>query len=282
VKIELPDARDRAVTAVLAQLADRVGAVDANARRAAEVIHDHPGADLVVFPELFLTGYALDVAESLAVDVNEPSVRVVRSACAENGTAAVVGFIERTDSGPRNSIMVIGADGALVGVRRKQMLFADEQRIFRDADEPVGTVRLGDLTIGTMVCFDVEFPEIARSLGRAGAVLLVTSAANMHPFFADHELASRARALDNRVPHIYVNAVGSGSGNTYVGGSRAIAPDGSVLVELGDAEEVCELRVPIGTGVEPDVDYLRRLEAWRGGDGVTPPGSRSLSRAFPR
>ena len=63
-----------------------------------------------------------------------------------------------------------------------------------------------------MICFDVEFPEVARSLAKAGANLLVTVSANMDPFGRDHDVFATARALENGVPHLYVNQVGRGRG----------------------------------------------------------------------
>ena len=80
----------------------------------------------------------------------------------------------------------------------------------------------------------------------------------MAPYYADHILATRARALDNRLPHLYVNRVGLESGHRFVGGSRAVGPDGAVLIEASD-EHVELLVVAVGHPERPDhaVDYLR-------------------------
>ena len=81
----------------------------------------------------------------------------------------------------------------------------------------------------------------------------------MAPYWADHELASRARALDNRIAHVYVNRVGSEGPHRFVGGSRAVAADGSVLIEASQEDE--ELLVAaLGRPETPqgDLDYLRQ------------------------
>jgi predicted amidohydrolase len=59
----------------------------------------------------------------------------------------------------------------------------------------------------------------------------------MEPFYADHDAATRARALENRIPLVYANAVGSLDGITFVGGSRSVAPSGEVLAEAPDRAE---------------------------------------------
>lgn len=66
-------------------------------------------------------------------------------------------------------------------------------------------------------------------------------------------------ALDNRLPHVYVNAVGEAEGFRFVGGSRAVRADGSVALELGGDEEIAEAVLTVGAPVDPAVDYLRFL-----------------------
>jgi predicted amidohydrolase len=87
----------------------------------------------------------------------------------------------------------------------------------------------------------------------------VTASANMEPYGPDHALAARARALDNRIPHVYVNRVGSEAGLRFVGGSMAVAANGSVVADLGAGEAVACVEVELGPVRDPDVDYLARM-----------------------
>jgi predicted amidohydrolase len=106
----------------------------------------------------------------------------------------------------------------------------------------------------------MEFPEAARALAAAGADLLVTAAANMDPFYGDQRIASQARALDNRLPHLYVNRAGREGGLEFVGGTRALAPDGTVVAEVegrGEAELSTEV-ADAGTDDER-LDYLAQV-----------------------
>ena len=84
-----------------------------------------------------------------------------------------------------------------------------------------------------MICFDVEFPEVARTLALRGADLLVTISANPEAFRRDHDVFVPARALENGVPHLYVNRVGRQEEISFGGTSMAIDPEGTVLSEAG-------------------------------------------------
>ena len=84
-----------------------------------------------------------------------------------------------------------------------------------------------------MICFDVEFPEVARTLALRGADLLITISANPEVFRRDHEVFVPARALENGVPHLYVNRVGRQEDVSFGGTSMAIDPEGTVLSEAG-------------------------------------------------
>ena len=246
--------------ALLAQLESVLGDPGANAVRAVAALEAHPEADIAVFPELFLSAYHLpDVTES-ARPAGCDELCLVAAAAAAVSTGVVIGFAERLEGGGvANAAACIDADGELVGVYRKTQLFGAEQAAFQ-AGRELNVVDLAGRAVGLLICFDVEFPEPARRLALAGAELLVTASANMDPFGDDHELASRARALENRLPHLYVNAVGTLGGNLLVGRSRAIGAAGDVLAEAPEHAEAL-LVVPVPTaGAEDDrVEYLRHL-----------------------
>jgi predicted amidohydrolase len=156
-----------------------------------------------------------------------------------------------------NAAACFDADGSLAGVYRKTHLFGAEAEAFTAGDEQF-VVPLAGTLVAPLICFDIEFPEPARAVARAGAELLVTPSANMAPYWADHELASRARALDNRLAHLYANRVGSEGRHTFVGGSRAVGPGGEVLIEASrDDEELLVVALGRPGAPDADVDYLR-------------------------
>jgi (R)-amidase len=243
--------------ALLAQLTPEPRDVDANVARVVRALRERPDADLAVFPELFLGGFTLARLDELALAPTSPPLAEIARAAAATRTAVVVGFAERIDGAVANAAACFGADGRLEGVYRKTHLFGPEAEAFAAGDEQL-VVPLAGVLIAPLICYDIEFPEPARAVARAGAELLVTASANMSPYWADHELASRARALDNRLGHLYVNRVGTESGHRFVGGTRAVAPDGSVVIEASGSDEEL-LVVPAGRAGRPDplLDYTR-------------------------
>jgi (R)-amidase len=245
--------------ALLAQLESVLRDPRANGERAAEALAAHPEADLAVFPELFLSAYELRALDETARPVGCDELGVVAEAAARVGTAVVIGFAERNEDGSfSNSVACIDRDGSLAGVYRKTQLYAGERKVFRAGTE-LRIVRLGGIAVAPLICFDVEFPEPVRALALAGAELLVTASANMEPFAVDHELATRARALENRLPHLYTNAVGTIGGLHFVGLSRSVGPAGEVLAEAGAEESL--LLAPVGRAGADDesLDYLSQL-----------------------
>jgi predicted amidohydrolase len=232
----------QACSVVLAQLAPVAGAIEPNVATVVELAAAHRGADLIVLPELFLGGYLLDLADELAIEPDGPEFARMREATAENDCAVVVGFAERVADGVANSVAVI-EHGAVAGIYRKTHLFGAERNAYvaGDALEPI---EAAGRRLGLMICFDLEFPEVARTLHNRGADLFVTPACNAVEFAPDHDLAARARALENGTPNVYVNLVGEYGGLSFRGESQLVGPDGRPELQLGHGPEV------VGSNVE--------------------------------
>jgi predicted amidohydrolase len=234
----------------LAQLDARLGDVEANARRAREAIAGAAagGADLVVFPELFLSGYAL---RSVDVDTSrEPEV----VAALADGAAAVIGFHERT----HNAAAYVES-GAVVHVQRKVALVEyppfDEHELFAAGTElRAFDTRLGRLAI--LICNDAWQPALASLAVQDGArVLVMPSASSTEVPEAEeywYDLTRfYARMLQCYV--VFVNRVGTEAGFTFWGGSRVVDPLGEVVAQAPRLEEAVVLA---------DLD-LERVEARR-------------------
>lgn len=242
------------------------GDVAANVRRTVAILAEHSGADLVVLPELFLCGYRLDVVAGAAIGVTSAAVQELGAAAAAHDTAVVTGFAERAGDLVYNSLLCIDRTGVVAGVYRKTHLFGAECDAF-EAGDRIEAIEVAGLRVGPMICFDVEFPEIARTLALSGVDLFVVSSANMHPYHHDHRVACLSRALENRTPLVYSNLVGAEAGLTFVGGSRVVSGDGEVIAECGGEVSVarCRVRPATATATDDDVDYLRhrRPELYR-------------------
>jgi predicted amidohydrolase len=233
--------------------------IDANIERVRVLLSHWPDVDVAVFPELFVTGYQLHRLGELAVSIDGAVVSAIRQVCANSETAFVGGYLERgTDGCLYNSMLLVDATGKTAGNYRKTHLFGLESSIF-DAGHTLGCVDVGAARIGPMICFDMEIAEVARTLAFQRPDIFIGIAANMEPFYVDHLVASRARALDNRTPLVYVNRVGSELGFDFIGGSRVVDSGGHVLEDLGSQRSIAVIDVSLRQDAPADIDYLRHL-----------------------
>ncbi|MDH5390974.1 MAG: carbon-nitrogen hydrolase family protein, partial [Candidatus Bathyarchaeota archaeon] len=156
-----------------------------------------------------------------------------------------------------NTAVLLGPDG-LIGKYRKTHLpthsVFEEKRYFRLGYEaPVFETEIGKM--GLTICYDMFFPEISRLLRLKGSQLIICISASPAVRSRFFEVFTAARALENTVFLAYVNLVGVENGLQFWGGSRTIAPDGSILAKAKYDEE----DLVIGT-----IDYadLERAEAF--------------------
>jgi (R)-amidase len=248
--------KEEDVRALLAQLNPKIGAVRNNAERAAQAIAGYPQADIAVFPELFLSGYTYRGLEEASREQDADELRLVQAAAAEANTAVVIGFAERHKGGLSNSAACIDNDGRLAAIYRKTLLFGEETEIFT-AGKELMLVPLAGRKVAPLICFDIEFPEPARRVAQAGAELIATASANFKPFALDHSIPALSRAIENRLPHLYVNMVGPGDGLEFVGGSRSMSPLGVILYEAPpDQEDLAVVAVGDRADVDERSDYV--------------------------
>jgi predicted amidohydrolase len=224
------------INTLLAQLRPALRNTPQNLETMRKIVAENDNADLVVFPELFLSGYTTSKPEELALDLEGSEVGAITRLARENSTAVIFGAPERASVGVANSAICVDRYGNFVGSYRKTHLFGHERDAYVAGNELL-IVDFDGVRAGIMICFDVEFPEVARALVKAGANLLVTISANMDPFGHDHDVFATARALENSVSHLYVNQVGRGEAFTFAGGTIIVSADGDRPVEADAAEE---------------------------------------------
>lgn len=210
------------------------------------------GADLLVLPEMHLSGYAIGRAavEALAEVPGGPASTRIAEIARTHGIAICHGFPERDGENVYNSAAFIDEHGTELLRWRKLHLFGDvDAQQFDRADlGPTGSHsrHLADWRgwgIGLAICYDVEFPETARRLALAGADLLVVPTANMVGFEAVSRLLVPARALENQLYVAYANYTGADVEFQYNGLSLIAGPDGAPVVAAGDQEELLVGRI---------------------------------------
>ncbi|MFE6828772.1 carbon-nitrogen hydrolase family protein [Streptomyces sp. NPDC057690] len=198
------------------------------------------GAGLLVAPEMFLTGYAIgdDIAR-LAEPADGDSADAVAEIAGRHGLAIAYGYPERHGETVHNSAQLVSADGSRLANYRKTHLFGCFERDhFQPGGQPVVQAELGGLTVGLMICYDVEFPENVRAHALAGTDLLVVPTAQMHPFQFVAESVIPVRAFENQMYVAYVNRVGQEGEFEFVGLSTLAGPDGVARTRAGRGEEL--------------------------------------------
>ena len=212
------------------QTAGTLGDIDANLRELAAAAAEaaDQGAELLITPEMFVTGYALgdELPRLAAIDFLNP----VRALAARLGIAILLGGPEVTEHGIHNAAYFIDDDGDLCSCYRKAHLFGElDRRQFIAGDDPFALTEFRDVRIATMICYDVEFPETVRAAALAGAHLIAVPTAQMEPFAFVAEQLVRTRAWENQIYVAYIDHDGSEEGLTYVGRSSIVSPDAAVL-----------------------------------------------------
>jgi predicted amidohydrolase len=159
------------------QLAPTIANLPANEEMSVAAVRDSvtDGAQLIVMPELTLSGYMLASAEevrSVAITADHPVFAAWADAVSDTDAVVVGGFAELDDGLVYNSVAVVDGTGVLE-VYRKTHLWDKEKLIFTPGSvaPPVIETSLGRL--GVIICYDLEFPEMTRSLALRGADLIV-------------------------------------------------------------------------------------------------------------
>ncbi|MEU5363798.1 carbon-nitrogen hydrolase family protein [Streptomyces sp. NPDC005925] len=198
------------------------------------------GAGLLVAPEMFLTGYAIgdDIAR-LAEPADGGCAVAVAGIATRHGLAVAYGYPERDGETVHNSAQLISADGVPLANYRKTHLFGCfEREHFTPGDRTLVQAELNGLTVGLMICYDVEFPENVRAHALAGTDLLLVPTAQMHPFQFVAESVVPVRAFENQMYVAYVNRVGPEGGFEFVGLSTLAGPDGIARTRAGRGEQL--------------------------------------------
>jgi predicted amidohydrolase len=224
------------------------------------------GCDLIVLPELWPCGFSWDSladdARAAAEPVDGPRGATLAAAAKGAGAWVLAGTVpERAGGAVYNTAVLYGPDGRLRAVHRKVRLYTPlgEDRAFSagDALTVVRHPQLGQVGIAT--CFDGDFPEVARTMRRAGARIV------LHP--AAYEVAAErwwdvlypANALANGQWWISVNQCGVTPSGTLLGASRVISPHGVVVAE---AARVVEGGDAPAEELVVELDFATELADW--------------------
>ncbi|RYJ20385.1 N-formylglutamate deformylase [Streptomyces sp. L-9-10] len=231
--------------------------VDARRRRAAALVREQRGADLVVLPELWPVGaFAYESFADEAESPDGPTFQEMSEAARDAGVWLHAGsIVERAEDGQApdgtlyNTSLVLSPAGELVRTYRKIHRFGFDkgEATLMGAGGELVTVRLPETTLGLATCYDLRFPELFRGLVAAGAETLVVPAGWPARRRAHWTLLTRARAVENQAYVLACATAGTHAGVEQSGHSIVVDPWGEVLAEAGTDEEVLTVDLDPGT-----------------------------------
>ncbi|ACA92682.1 MULTISPECIES: carbon-nitrogen hydrolase family protein [Burkholderia cepacia complex] len=257
----------------LAQLSLVDGDVAHNTRKVIDTIERVDvagGTKLIVFPETTLSGFPTreNVAE-VAETLDGPRLLAVRDAARRTGVAVAVGLAERDGERFYNTTVLVDERGDIILRYRKTHLWASDVGVFTPGDR-FATCAWNGLTVGLLICYDIEFPETARAIGALDADLLIVTNGNMDPFGPVHRRAIAARAMENQMFAVMVNRCGPGDDDlTFAGLSTLVDPFGESTLELGRDEAVAPANLDL-TRLEASREHYSYLHDARVALGLSP------------
>jgi NAD+ synthase len=226
-----------------------LGAIAKNEAKARDFIAraKAEGADLVVFPEMFLLGYPPEDLALKPAAAAECKIALERLAGATaDGPAVLMGVLW---AGPRrkpyNAVALLN-DGKVADVSFKVDLpnygVFDERRVF-EAGEAPKVFHIAGVRIGAPICEDIWTPAVCAALKAKGAEIIVSPNGSPYRFTADTERMeiAAARVRETGLPLVYVNQVGGQDELVFDGGSFSLNPDGAVVQRLPLLEEAFEV-----------------------------------------
>lgn len=248
---------NRTLSVAALQMAMAKGDMDENNSRVGALVQRaaDSGADIVLPPELFSDHYFCKTQDeahfALAHSWSEhPAVLEMQKLAKHLGVVIPVSIFEKAGPEYFNSVVMIDADGALLGVYRKSHIpdgpGYQEKFYFRPGDTGFRVWDTAKGKVGVGICWDQWFPEAARAMALLGAdVLLYPTAIGAEPQDASLDTAARWRramqghAVSNTIPVVAANRVGDEDGQVFYGTSFICDHTGEVVADLGRTETDC-------------------------------------------
>lgn len=198
------------------------------------------GADLVVFPECMLSGYAFesrDEALPHAVTTDSAIFNELTEAARKHQLHLTLGFLERDGNRLFNAAALVGPGGIVSVYRKIHLPGLGVDRFVDRGDRAYRTVSAGDARIGLAICYDSSFPEPIRVLGLDGADVIALGTNWPVPAQRTAIVVPPARSMENHLYFCAANRVGTERGFTFCGKSSICGPDGITIASTdGDNE----------------------------------------------
>lgn len=221
------------------------------------------GADILVTPELYFSGYgSSDAARAAAQVQRSPSLRAAEELAARHRIGLVLGYPEKSSCAYHNSAAVLDRQGQLISNYRKVALpNAFERDCFTPGTGPEAFDFEG-VRCSILICYDIEFPELARRSAMLGAELLLVPTALRAKWRFVSDAIIPSRAYENALFIGYCDFAADDSNSHFSGTSSICAPDGQHLSRATGVEDL--VMATIDTAAvrqrKSDFDFLQELK----------------------
>lgn len=189
-------------------------------------------ADVIVFPEMWNTGYALDQLDQLA-DREGSVTRKLLSKLAKKHQVNIVGGSVATKRGDKyfNTMYIADRTGKMAAAYDKAHLFKlMDEHVYLNEGQSTNVFEMDGITCGGVICYDLRFPEWIRTHTLNGAKIMFIPAEWPKQRIDHWQLLLQARAIENQCFIVAVNRVGKDPNNEFNGHSMVIAPWGELLI----------------------------------------------------
>lgn len=197
------------------------------------------GAELLVLPEMWNTGFYPENVHTLA-DINGQRTQQFLAAFAEQFHVSIVGgsVACRRQDGLYNTTYIVNTKGDTIASYDKVHLFTPgkEDAVFTPGKTPNVFV-LDDVSMGSIICYDLRFAEWVRTAALAGAQILFVPAAWPLPRLRHWQILNTARAIENQCFVVAVNACGITGDYHFAGHSMIIDPLGNIFAEAEENDD---------------------------------------------
>lgn len=198
-------------------------------------------ADLVVFPECMLSGYAYDSRDEAlphAMEITDSRFDQLAVAAAKHDLRLTLGFLECSEGLLFNAYALFGPEGMIGHYRKIHLPHLGIDRYVDRGDIPYQIHAAGDANIGMAICYDCSFPEPMRLLALKGADIITLGTNWPNGAARTAKIVPPARSMENHLFFAAANRVGEENGFGFCGCSSICGPDGVVLASTDSDQEL--------------------------------------------
>ncbi|WP_019913784.1 carbon-nitrogen family hydrolase [Paenibacillus sp. HW567] len=198
------------------------------------------GAEVVILPELWTTGYDLTRLTEIADPEGNTAKTLLSGLARELGIHIVGGSVaSKQDNGTTNSMYIFNRSGELAGEYSKLHLFRlMDEHLYLQPGAAKGLFTLDGALCAGLICYDIRFPEWVRAHTALGAEILFISAEWPLPRLSHWRALLISRAIENQCYVVACNRAGNDPANTFAGHSMIIDPWGEIVCEASEGEEM--------------------------------------------